>query len=332
MPLVTVILTTLNSGRYVARSVASCLNQTHRDIELLVVDGGSQDGTLDIIARFADPRIRVVHQPDNVGKLPGAINLGMAEARGDYITWTQDDCWYEPHAIATMVEYLESAPESGLVYADYWEVDEEGRPSRYQRVHPPEDILCDDVVRVCFLFRRAVYQAVGPQDTRYFPVHEPPWRIKVAKRFPIRPIHIPLMFYTVHSQSLTGRIGGWDLQRLFYAALRAEGCLSKRGYRTALARTDIHEAYAAYVLSGSYRVFWHRLCTAVWRSPGSVANRGLLKLAIRSLLPGREVYRRRLTARWHAEDLATQNALREQGRRAASLAASMLGASPDAHC
>ncbi len=313
--LITVILTTLNSERYLERSIDSCLAQTHANFELLIVDGGSQDGTLALIAAYSDSRLRVIHQPANSGKLPGALNIGMAAGRGAYITWSQDDCWYEPHALARMCEYLDQRPEVGMVYADYWDVDEAGQVLRYQRVHGPEDILTDDVMRVCFLFRREVYETIGPQETKYHPVHERPWRINVARRFPVRPLHVPLMYYTVHNGSLTGRIGAWELQRLTAAALHAEGHLDDRAYRAALAQTDIYQAYEECVLHGDYRSLWRHAPAGLWRDPRRLANRGLLKLMLRSLLPGREQYRQSLYARWRGQDTAAQEAQREQALR-----------------
>src|SRR5437016_3657116 len=89
--LVSIVLTTLNGARYLRESIDSCLGQTYRNIELIVVDGGSTDGTLDIVASYYDPRLRLIHQEHNEGKLPGAINLGLADARGELLTWMQDD-------------------------------------------------------------------------------------------------------------------------------------------------------------------------------------------------------------------------------------------------
>lgn len=316
-PNVSILLTTLNSARHVARSIQSCLDQTHADLELIVVDGGSSDGTLDVVAGFDDPRIRVIHQRDNEGRLPGAINLGLEAARGAYITWTQDDCRYEPHAIATMVGHLDAHPDVGMVYADYWDVDDEGRRLRYQRVNEPEALardLRDDVVRQCFLFRREVYEAVGPQETRYFPVHEVPWRLRVAERFRLVPIHEPLMAYMVHDASLTGRIGAWELQRHVARVLRDAGHLDERRYRSRLGQIDIDEAFEAYVLRGDARRFRRLALAGMRRSPSLAANRGLWKLLAVSLSPMRARHQAMLRADWLARDRA------EQRRHVAALA------------
>lgn len=181
MSLVSIITTTLNSEKFLSRSIESCLNQTHQDLELIIVDGGSNDRTFEIIRSFDDPRIRLIHQVDNRGRLPGAINLGMKNARGDYLTWMQDDAWYESDAIETMASFLEVNTEISHVYTDYWEVDEIGSLISYQRVSEPKIFDRGDVVRVCFLFRRQIYETIGSQETRYFPVHDVPWRYRASQ-------------------------------------------------------------------------------------------------------------------------------------------------------
>jgi glycosyltransferase involved in cell wall biosynthesis len=306
--LVTIILTTLNSERFVARSIESCLSQWYGNLEILVVDGGSQDGTLDIVRGYGDARIRLIHQAKNEGKLPGAINLGMAAARGELITWTQDDCWYEPDAIETMVDYLDDHADVDLVYTDYWEVNEQGERLRYQCVSPPSDILVDDVVRVCFLFRREVYETVGPQDTTYFPVHEVPWRVRVAEQFRLEPLHIPLFHYTVHPRSLTGDIGQRALRRMTARALRAEGYFDERASRRRLAQIDVMEAYERYIEDGSYGAFLRHAVSGIWQDWRLLRNRGLVKLMLMSLVPWRDTYRRRWMehrATWRARHLAS---------------------------
>jgi glycosyltransferase involved in cell wall biosynthesis len=306
--LVTIILTTFNSERFLARSIDSCLNQSYNNLELLVVDGGSQDRTLEIVSRYADPRIRVIHQPENFDKLPGAINLGMANAVGAFITWTQDDCWYEPHAIQIMVDYLNANPEVAFVYTDFWEVNTEGSPIRYQPVMPPEDLIrVGDVVGACFLFRREVYETIGPQNVSHYSVHELPWRIKVAQSFRLEPLHTPLMFYTVHPDSLTGRFGHWTEQRKAIKAIRQEGYIDSREYRLRMARIDMHQAYEEYIQNEDYKVFWQCALRSISRDPSGISNRGLWKLMLMSILPGRGAYRSRMFSQWR-DSVALQQA------------------------
>ena len=309
MSLVTIILTTLNSERYLARSIESCLGQTHHNLELLIVDGGSTDRTLTIVEHYDDPRIRLIHQEGNAGRLPGAINLGMADSRGEFITWTQDDCWYEPNAIEAMLGFLIDHAKVDLVYADYWDVDEGGERTRYQAVPEPEQILSGDVIRVCFLFRRRVYETIGPQDVRYFPVHEVPWRIRVASRFNIEPMHVPLMHYTVQPASLTGQIGGWQLQRMTALSLYELGYLNRRAYRFRRAEIAINQAFEAFVLRGDYRTFRRQAVVGLVQDRRWMRNRGLWKMALLSLVPARDSYRRKLHTLWLEGDARRQRRL-----------------------
>ena len=306
MDLVTIILTTLNSEKYVARSIESCLNQTYHQLELLVVDGGSTDRTLEIVASYHDPRVRVVPQPQNSGKLPGAINLGMANARGAYITWTQDDCWYELNAIDIMAKYLAVHPDVALVYTDYWDIDHRGQRIRYQHVNTPDHMLEDDVIRQCFLFRRIVYETIGPQDVKYYSVHEVPWRIKIAKRFKIAPLHIPLQDYMLHAESLTGQFGGWTEQRKMTRALFQEGYFDQRSLNKRLVKIDVDQAYDEFLQKGNYAGFRQFVWSGVRRDPQWLRNIGLMKLIAISLLPGRGRRRSTMYTRWKAETDAQQ--------------------------
>lgn len=301
--LVTIILTTFNSERYVARSIASCLNQTHRNIELLVVDGGSTDRTLEVLCSYDDARISVIHQPGNSGKLPGALNLGMASARGDFITWTQDDSWYEPNAIQVMLDFLDRDSETALVYTDYWLVNEEGEIILYHTVDAPElrHFLVSDVIGQSFLFRRKIYEVIGPQQIIHFPVHEIPWRVRVYQQFRIKPLHHPLVYYTLHDESLTGRIGGWELQRMMTRSLLSEHVIDENFCRVRLAEIDMDESYEAFVRYGDYGRFWRlglRSAVSDWRR---LRNRGYTKLMLVSLLPGRNRRQAKLRAAWEAE-------------------------------
>lgn len=303
--LVTIILTTLNSESFLSRSIESCLAQTHSNFELLIVDGGSTDRTLAIVNSYNDPRIQIIHQPENSGKLPGALNLGMAHAKGDFITWTQDDCWYEPTAIQIMVDYMQAHLDIDLVYTDYWFVDEQAQPISYQPARDPKHIVeGGDIIGQCFLFRRQVYEAVGPQEIRFFPVHEIPWRFLVFEQFVIQPLSNPLMYYTVHDHSLTGEIGPWKLQRLSAKALLEAGFFDQEMYKKRIGQLDIGQAYEEFVLHGNYRAFWVHLIPGLRYDKKSLYNWGLLKLAIISILPWRNAYRKKLFTEWKAKRTA----------------------------
>lgn len=90
--LVSVVMPTWNSMRYVQESIESLLSQTHQNFELLVCDGGSSDGTLDYLESLGDSRIRIVSRQDK--GLVNALNIGFSHAKGDVLCWLNSDDRY----------------------------------------------------------------------------------------------------------------------------------------------------------------------------------------------------------------------------------------------
>ena len=119
-PLVTVVMPTYDRGRLIGRAIESVLAQTHRSLELLIVDDGSTDESLEVIQCFDDPRVRVFHQ-DHRG-VSAARNVGLANARGDWIFYLDSDNRWPPHFLAAMLSYLSTSGQacgySGIAVED----------------------------------------------------------------------------------------------------------------------------------------------------------------------------------------------------------------------
>ena len=104
-PLVSVIMPAWNTAAYVAEAIESILAQTMGDLELLVVDDGSRDATLEIARSFADPRMQVLQNPVNLG-VATARNLALAVARGQYIAMMDSDDIAMPERLAAQLDLL----------------------------------------------------------------------------------------------------------------------------------------------------------------------------------------------------------------------------------
>ena len=115
-PLVSIILPVYNGQKYLRQAMASCLGQTYKNIELIVVDDCSTDSTPEIVRSFTDSRVRYIRNEQNQ-RLPRSLNIGFAQARGEFFTWTSDDNYYRPEAIGRMVEYLQTH-QADFVYCD----------------------------------------------------------------------------------------------------------------------------------------------------------------------------------------------------------------------
>jgi len=127
-PRVSVLMTTFNGARTIADSIASVLAQTWREFELVVVDDASTDETPRILAGIADPRLRVIRAPHNLGVV-GARNLGFEACRGEYVAAHDHDDISRPVRLAKQVALLDREPAVVLVATEV-ELESEGRLSR----------------------------------------------------------------------------------------------------------------------------------------------------------------------------------------------------------
>lgn len=203
-PLVSIVLPTYNGSRYLDDSIGSCLDQSYDNIELIVVDDCSTDGTPDIIRTRAaqDGRIRVITHEQNK-KLPGALNSGFAQARGEYLSWTSDDNLYRPDAIERMVSALTSRPEASVVYAGYSVIDDAGRILNAVPARPPAELVLGNVVGACFLYKKAVQDQVGPYDETIFLAEDYDFWLRAARHFQLAAVDADLYAYREHKRSLS---------------------------------------------------------------------------------------------------------------------------------
>ena len=127
MAVVSIVMPVYNGEKYLRQSIASVVNQTFMDWNLIIVDDCSTDASPEIMNEYAkaDDRIQVIHNEVN-SKIPASLNNGFEKAAGRYYTWTSDDNIYEQDAIEKMVKYLDEHPDTGLVYSNMRFIDGEG--------------------------------------------------------------------------------------------------------------------------------------------------------------------------------------------------------------
>jgi glycosyltransferase involved in cell wall biosynthesis len=280
-PLVSIVLPTLNGSRYIAGSIASCLGQSYETLELLVVDGGSTDGTPAIAGGFDDPRLRILPQAGNRDRLAGALNVGFAAARGAYYTWTQDDDAFTPQAIEVMVAALEGDTTAGMVYAGHWRIDGAGRVLKEIEPLPPEALLWTNPVGHCFLYRSEVAWQAGEYDPAFTMAEDAHYWMRLYRLSRLVTIAGQYAYHRWHEGSLTVRdYGRYQSLRVAARARREVLGIGWRTYQRQVAAAYVEEAFAAYREGACRRV---RRCflQGVTRDPGWLANRGLLAIGLR---------------------------------------------------
>lgn len=187
-PLVSVVTPSFNQAAFLDETIQSVLNQDYPNLEYLIVDGGSSDGSRELIQGYAERLAWWVSEPDQ-GQTD-AINKGFAHAKGHYLAWLNSDDTYLPHAVSRAVSFLEANPLIGMVYGDANLIDEQGQvigkfPARqtdYPRlrsgyVHIPQQAA---------FFRASLWEQVGPLDpTFYFAMDYDLW-VRLARLAPLK--------------------------------------------------------------------------------------------------------------------------------------------------
>ncbi|TMC57248.1 MAG: glycosyltransferase [Chloroflexi bacterium] len=122
---VSVCVPAYNGARFIGEALDSILYQTFRDFELIVSDDASDDETLAVVARRAEPRVRVERNPSRLG-LVGNWNRCLALAAGEYVCLFHQDDLMEPELLARQVALLDARPSIGFVFANVSRIDERG--------------------------------------------------------------------------------------------------------------------------------------------------------------------------------------------------------------
>jgi glycosyltransferase involved in cell wall biosynthesis len=121
---ISVVMPSLNSGRYIGEAIQSVLNQEHSELELVIQDGDSSDGTHDIVHSFDDSRISWVSEPDSGQS--DALNRAIRRSSGEWILWLNADDRLSKRAFAQILPHLSRA-ECHLVHGDFGMIDADGR-------------------------------------------------------------------------------------------------------------------------------------------------------------------------------------------------------------
>ena len=186
-PLVTIVTPSYNQAEYLEQTIRSVLNQDYPNIEYFVIDGGSQDGSVEIIKAYADRLAGWVSEADE-GQAD-AINKGFQRATGKYIAWLNSDDVYLPGTILRAVEELEADPQLGMVYGNLLSINTQNvhvNTIRY-RQFALEDLLAFFIIGQPTVFmRREVLEQVGYLSLDYDYLLDHHLWLRIAAERPIK--------------------------------------------------------------------------------------------------------------------------------------------------
>ncbi|MEL6167486.1 MAG: glycosyltransferase family 2 protein [Pseudomonadota bacterium] len=144
MPRVSIVVPAYNTLSSLPETIESLLAQTYGDIEVIVVDDGSSDGTAEWVRAQPDPRLRLVRQLNR--GLAGARNGGIAAATGEFVGFCDGDDLWEPEKVSAHVDFLDARPEVGLSFSASAMIDEKSQPLGLTQSPKIDDITARDVL------------------------------------------------------------------------------------------------------------------------------------------------------------------------------------------
>jgi len=167
-PLVSIVTPSFNQATFLEQTIQSVLSQDYPAVEYWVMDGGSTDGSVDIIQRYADNITGWLSEPDQ-GQ-GDAINKGFRRCRGEVVAWLNSDDVYRPGAFRRAIAELQAHPEVGLVYSDVDSIDVQGEVFNRMRYDhwQLDDLMAFHMLgQVSVFFRRSVLEKSGLLDVSY---------------------------------------------------------------------------------------------------------------------------------------------------------------------
>jgi glycosyltransferase involved in cell wall biosynthesis len=219
----TIVTPSLNQAAYIEDAIRSVARQGYPAVEHIVVDGGSRDGTREILKKY--PHLRSLSEPDRGQS--HALNKGFAMATGDILGWLNADDYYCDGVLPEVARCFQD-PSVMVVYGDGYEVGGKGEVVRrvVPRTFSTENLVRYwkwryDYVQPSFFFRRTALLAEGPVDEslEYAMDHE--LFIRLSKRYRFTYLPLPLSCFRVHPASKTGSVSGrvlpvslWEMHRV----------------------------------------------------------------------------------------------------------------------
>jgi len=230
-PSVSVLMTAYNRADYIAQAIASVLNSTFQNFELVVVDNCSTDDTLDIAREYerADGRVRVFQNESNIGDYPNR-NRAAEHARGEYLKYVDSDDLIYPHGLEVMVRCMTEFPEAGIGLSAVPDLLGPGprllTPVEAYREHFFRSDLLSRAPGSAII-RRSAFEAVGGFSGRRYTGDQELW-LKLARRYDVVKMPMDLVWDRRHpgQEQLTQDRVNWTVMReeVEKTALAAADC------------------------------------------------------------------------------------------------------------
>ncbi|MBE8991538.1 glycosyltransferase family 2 protein [Nostoc sp. LEGE 12450] len=210
-PQISVIIPAYNAERTILETIASAQQQTFSDFELIVINDGSTDGTLELLNSVEDPRLKIFSYSN--GGLPVARNRGISQASGEFITFLDADDLWTPDKLEAQVAALQQHPEAGLAYSWTYFMDDKGESFHTSNTVTFEGNVYSNLLLGNFLesgsnplIRRQAIDTVGEFDSTLKYCEDWEYWLRLAARWPFVVVPKQQIFYRQTSGAMSSNI------------------------------------------------------------------------------------------------------------------------------
>ncbi len=204
--LISIILPVYNGEKYLGQAIESCLNQTYKNFELIIVDDASIDNSLSIARKFKnnDDRIKIYLNEKNLS-LPCSLNVGHKYAKGEFITWTSDDNILKSDFLSSLYKSI-TRENCDVVFSNYDIIWSNGELKRKHISGPISYIIMGNTIGASFLYRNNVFWELNGFDVNLFLLEDYHFFLKAALKYKFYHLEKNLYQYRLHEESLTAKI------------------------------------------------------------------------------------------------------------------------------
>ncbi len=283
--LVSVVIPNYNYAHYLSETIDSVLSQTYPQVEIIVVDDGSTDGSKEILAGYGG-QIRTIFQ-QNLG-VSAARNNGVSDSRGEFIAFLDADDYWLPTKIERQIERFSRDGQLGLVHVGVDEVDADGN-SMLERLEGLEGDVSNELLQFKregvlgggsgLMVPRKVFDDVGGFDLRLSTSADWDLIYQISNRYPVGFVPEILLKYRVHNSNMHSNINVMehDMSIAFKKALGDQSTAQSRLCYGILYKT----LAGSYFRAGNYTAFVRTAFQSLWFDPANLFY--FVKFPIRKL-------------------------------------------------